>query len=720
MRLIFKITLGFLLCWSQLLTAQKLDISLTSGLVAINEKCALLNNERIQLSLDSAAKQNIRFAISLGGTAVRSTDYATNLTDTVSFNIGERTKSFDLTVFNDGTTEADETIRIIARSTTGITDTLILTINDHIARILTSQDTFRKCSNEPFELKVSRVNRSSITWFPADMVKTTSDSSAFIISPIRTSSIVMTAMIDNCVERDTIYIVSQPIGVSLNTQDTHYLCFPDSFRLVANITPGTAIVSWTPLDSTTRFINATNIQVKPPKSATYIVKVIAGVCRASDTVFIRMDSLRDTKVDHFPKKDKYCKGDSIFFFGQRHPRDLFPSIMPMWDPSNGFQTPADTFNAVIQADVTTTYFRTTKNNACIHRDSVYIKVVEPSIPVGPVDTTVCPGTTIQITFKQDTSAYKDFKWTPQDGLINCSTCSDPKIKVNGQQMYKVEAKKDGCDASTEISTNVFQKPSVRVAADLPPPLLAGTDIRLFLLGTERLKAYSWRVDGTAVPAATLIYTLVKATPGNHVVDVVVTDENGCMWNYNFIIQVVCPPNTLVLQRSPLGNIYEGTTLTISAVGISTMVTGIRWSANGNNLNTNGLILTNKVTNAGVVTYRFEATDVNGCPLLATIAVTVIPCISPEELKKKIPNAFSPNGDEKNDFFTYSDGSLTIAKILVFSRWGQLVYNNTDPENGWDGKFNGNDAASDVYIYRLTYICGDGAPLEVSGTVTLLR
>lgn len=718
MRLIFKITLGFLLCWSHLLSAQKLDISLASGLVAINEKCALLNNEIIQLVLDSAAKQDIRFAIILGGTSVKSTDYATNIPDTVLFATGDRTKTFDLTVFNDGSTEGDETITIIARSNTGITDTLVLTINDHIARIQTTQDTFNKCSNEPFELKVSRVGRSSITWFPADMVQATADSSIFIISPVRTSSIVMTALIDNCVERDTIYVVSQPIGVTLNTQDTLYLCFPDSFRLVANIIPSNAIVSWLPLDSTTRFINATNIQVKPPKSATYVIQVVSGVCRASDTVFVRMDSLRDTKVDHFPKKDKYCKGDSIFFFGQRHPRDLFPSIMAMWDPSNGFQTPADTFNAVIQADVTTTYFRTTRNNACIHRDSVYIKVVEPSIPVGPVDTTVCPGTTIQITFQQDTSSYKDFKWTPQDGLINCSTCSDPKIKVNGMQMYKVEAKKDGCDATTEITTNVHQKPNVRVVPD--PPLLAGSDIRLSLLGTEGLKAYSWKVDGTSVPAGTLIYILVKATPGNHTATVEYTDANGCMWNDNFPIQVICPDPTLMLQRSPLGNIYEGTTLTISAVGISTMVTGVRWSANGNNLNQNALTITHKVTNAGLVTYRFEATDVNGCPLVATIAVTVIPCISPEELKKKIPNAFSPNNDEKNDFFNYTDGSLSITKILVFSRWGQLVYNNTDPENGWDGKINGTDAASDVYIYRLTYICGDGAPLEVSGTVTLLR
>lgn len=720
MRLILKLTLAFFLCWSQLSYAQKIDVSIASGLSAINEKCASLIIEKINLTLDSAAKQNTRYTVTLAGTATRVTDYTTNLTDTVLFTTGQQTKAFDLTVLNDGIEEGNETILIIARSNTGQADTLRLTINDHVARITTPQDTFRRCSNEPFEIKVSRVSGSTITWIPADLVKATADSSTFIVNPVRSSMIIMEANISGCIERDTIHVISQPIGVTLNTQDTLYLCFPDSFRLIATVNPGNAIVTWVPLDSTTRLINATNVQVKPPKSAKYIVNVASGVCRASDTVFVRMDSLRDTKVDHFPKKDKYCKGDSIFFFGQRHPKDLFPSIKVMWEPSNGFQTPADTFNAVLQADKTTTYFRITKNNACMHRDSVYIKVIEPTIPLGPVDTTVCPGETVQITFKQDSSEYKDFKWTPQDGLINCSTCPDPKIKVNGMQMYKVEAKKDGCDATTEIKTNVFQKPDVRVVSDQPLPLLAGTTVRLSLLGTQLLKSFKWKVDGVDVPAGTLTRTLERLTAGNHTADVEVTDANNCMWTYNFIFVVVCPPNSLVLQRTPLGNIYEGTTVTINAVGISPNVTGIRWSVNGNNLNENSLTLSNKVNNAGNIVFRFDATDTNGCPLTASITITVIPCISPEELKKKIPNAFSPNSDEKNDFFNYTDGTLNITKILVFSRWGQLVYNNTDPQKGWDGKINGSDAASDVYIYRLTYICGDGAPLEVSGTVTLLR
>ncbi len=717
-KLIFTTVLVWLSC--QFVFAQKIGISLASGKETVNEKCGLLNNDQLVFTLDSVARQNTRFVINLSGTATRGTDFATNLTDTILFTTGQQSRSFDLTVFGDAFEESEETVVVIATGQDGFADTFRITIQDHIARILTSQDTFRQCCNEPFKLNLYRAAGSVINWFPADMVAPTDDPNIFTILPIRTSPVILTATIDNCVERDTIQVISQPIGVTLNTKDTLFLCFPDSFRLVATRTPANAQIIWSPLDSTTRVINATSIQVKPPKSARYFVNVTSGVCKAADTVYVSMDSLRDTKITHFPKKDKYCPGDSIFFFSQRHPKDLFPALKVMWNPSNGFQTPSDTFNAVVSADKTTTYLRITENNACVHRDSVYIKVVEPTIPVGPVDTTVCPGETVQINFNQDSSVYEDFKWSPQDGLISCEKCDNPKILVLGQQQYMVEAKKDGCDATAMISTNVFQKPQVGVFTNIPQPIPAGSNVQFLLQLPSGTKAFKWSVDRNAVPSGNLTTTVNNMGPGVHEVDVEITDANGCMWAYQFLIEVLCPPNSLTLQRSPQGTIYERSTLQINATGINSNVTNIRWSINGSNVNENGLTLTHKPTTAGNYTYRFEAIDLNGCPLAASIIVEVKSCISPEELKKKIPNAFTPNNDEINDFFNYSDGTLTITKILVFSRWGQLVYNNTDPENGWDGRINSNEAASDVYIYRLTYICGDAAPQEVSGTVTLLR
>ncbi|MEO5582213.1 MAG: gliding motility-associated C-terminal domain-containing protein [Saprospiraceae bacterium] len=719
MRIVRLFILLFLSAYSLVLSAQKIKVSIASNITEINEICGLLNNEKIQFKLDSVAKTNRLYLIQFKGTATRGSDYATNTPDSLKFAIGDSVKSFDLAVFNDGLEEGQEEILVITTGTIGA-DTLRIKINDHIFKILGNQDSFSQCSNEPFTVSVQSVTGASLSWNSTDMVKNGSKPGDYIISPIRSTKLILTGQLFNCIERDTITINSQPIGVTLNTKDTLFLCFPDSSRLIANITPSNATIVWSPLDNTTRVINNTTIQVKPPKSATYYVNVSSGLCKAADTVYVSMDSLRDTKITIFPKKDKYCKGDSIFFFSQRHPKDLFPAIKPSWNPSNGFQTSKDTLNAVIMADKTTTYIRVTQNNACKHTDSAYIKVVEPSIPVGPVDTTVCPGKTIQLNFKPDTSSYKEFKWTPQDGLISCEKCPDPKIKVNGDQMYKVEAKKDGCDATTEISTHVFQKPAVRIATDLPPPINAGSNVKINLLGTTGLKAFTWTVDGKAVPANALIYAIDKIAAGNHTVIVNVTDSHGCLWDYSFTIVVICPPSGVTLTRIPTGVVYEGTNLAISSVGVPVGSTNIKWSVNGSTVSGNTNILQDKPNKAGTVVYRFDATDPNGCPISASISVQVIPCISPEELKKKIPNAFTPNGDQKNDYFTYSDGALKITNLVIYSRWGQLVYNNTDPANGWNGKIGNSDAASDVYIYRMTYICGDGAPQDVTGTVTLLR
>lgn len=727
---IIRLALALSILFASLtVSAQKIKVSVASGLKEINEICALLNNEKLQFKLDSAAKTSKTYLISFKGTASKGSDYATNTPDSVIFKTGDSVKLFDLTVFNDMIEEGQEEIDVIATGSAN-SDTLRVKINDHVIKILTTQDTFSKCSNEPFILPIQLVNGGNISFSPADLVKNGLGVNEYIVSPARTTKIFVTGQIFNCIERDSIYVISQPIGVTLTalkpiTKDTLFLCFPDSSRLIARVTPSNATVIWSPLDATTKVIDPTSIQVKPPKSQYYYVNVTRGVCHAADTVYVSMDSLRDTKIQVFIKKDKYCKGDSIFFYSTGHSKDLFPAIKANWTPSNGFQTSKDTLNAILKADKTTTYTRVTTNNACMHTDSIYIKVVEPSIPVGPVDTTVCPGETVQINFNQDSAVYKDFKWTPQDGLISCSKCPDPKIKVNGEQMYKVEAKKDGCDASTEIKTHVYQKPPIRLATDVPPPINAGANIKLNLLGTSGMKSYSWSVDGKAVPANTLVYAIDKISAGNHVVTVDVTDANGCPWAYSFTIVVVCPASGVTLTRLPEGVIYEGTNLAISANGVPTGSTNIKWSINGSNGNSSTTTLQDKPTKAGNVVYRFDATDPNGCPISVSISVPVVTCISPEELKLKIPNAFSPNNDMMNDaFFDQKKlsgvGFIKLVKLVVYSRWGQLVYNNTSPETGWDGKVNGQEAAPDVYIYRLTYICGDGSPQDVSGTITLLR
>lgn len=91
----------------------------------------------------------------------------------------------------------------------------------------------------------------------------------------------------------------------------------------------------------------------------------------------------------------------------------------------------------------------------------------------------------------------------------------------------------------------------------------------------------------------------------------------------------------------------------------------------------------------------------------------------------IPNAFTPDGDDVNDVWwpTANIPVRTNYELLVFDRWGQVVFNTTDPYLPWEGSYqNGGEILkSDVYAYRLLFGVGDTeARKEVVGYVTLLK
>lgn len=93
-----------------------------------------------------------------------------------------------------------------------------------------------------------------------------------------------------------------------------------------------------------------------------------------------------------------------------------------------------------------------------------------------------------------------------------------------------------------------------------------------------------------------------------------------------------------------------------------------------------------------------------------------------ESKLEMPNAFSPNGDQRNDTYcpkTYQ--SLVKFKATIYNRWGQKLYEWTDPAgDGWDGTFNGKDVAQGVYFCDVTAEGSDGIKYHFRKDVNLLR
>lgn len=89
-----------------------------------------------------------------------------------------------------------------------------------------------------------------------------------------------------------------------------------------------------------------------------------------------------------------------------------------------------------------------------------------------------------------------------------------------------------------------------------------------------------------------------------------------------------------------------------------------------------------------------------------------------------PNAFTPNGDGSNDVFRpIFPCDVLYSNLKIYSRWGALVFETTEPETGWDGRIDGVDAASDVYVWRLEYEAirsGQQLHFTEKGDVSLLR
>ena len=97
-------------------------------------------------------------------------------------------------------------------------------------------------------------------------------------------------------------------------------------------------------------------------------------------------------------------------------------------------------------------------------------------------------------------------------------------------------------------------------------------------------------------------------------------------------------------------------------------------------------------------------------------------VSIAESKLEMPNAFSPNGDGINDVYRAKSGYQSIVefKATVFNRWGQKLYEWTDPAGGWDGKYKGRDVAQGVYFVLVKAKGADGRRFNIKSDVNLLR
>lgn len=113
--------------------------------------------------------------------------------------------------------------------------------------------------------------------------------------------------------------------------------------------------------------------------------------------------------------------------------------------------------------------------------------------------------------------------------------------------------------------------------------------------------------------------------------------------------------------------------------------------------------------------RYQVQVKNRCGV-AVDAINVLECSS----EIFLPNAFTPNGDGKNDIFRIVNyHGRQLIDFSIYNRWGECIFLTTDAKQGWNGTYHGQLQPAGTYVYKVRYRNTQGQEKLLKGTVTLL-
>lgn len=194
----------------------------------------------------------------------------------------------------------------------------------------------------------------------------------------------------------------------------------------------------------------------------------------------------------------------------------------------------------------------------------------------------------------------------------------------------------------------------------------------------------------------------------------ITDQHGCKLEDTVIVEDVSAGFTFEAFAED-DTIYQGQSTRIYT--LDTMNYSYSWVPAAS-LENPGLPST-KASPDQTTTYILTVSDQYGCTFTDSVTIYVKP-VTCDDPYIFVPNAFTPDGDGKNDVLYVRTQYAEDLYFAVYDRWGNKLFETRDKNKGWDGKVNGKQADQAVYVYRLIVTCFTGEVYKKSGNVTLIR
>lgn len=389
-----------------------------------------------------------------------------------------------------------------------------------------------------------------------------------------------------------------------------------------------------------------------------------------------------------------------------------------WMPTEGLSC-TDCLDPVATPQaLTATYSVTATVEECPASQSITLQVLPPPVTLNP-DLTICAGESISLVVTANTNAGATFEW--REAGSNTILSTDPFFEPTpaADITYVLTAQYPDCDPVTfDVPVRVVQEPTLTVGPgatvcpDEPVMLTASSNAP-----DDVSEFYQWNVDVrdfegpdvevVAGQSTTAILTYIygdNCAALTESVEIEVLDVPS-------IEEITVNPESATTDGLPLG---ESVGLRVTTDPEEPANVTYSWTANGESIGGNSPDIEHTPSDDPTV-YEVTITTEDGCTVTREISINVV---AP---RFDIPNAFSPNDDNVNDFFNVVFvGGIDIVEFKVWNRWGELVYDNDTPETGWDGNINGDPAPSDVYVYKILIRFPDGQEFTEQGEITLIR
>lgn len=298
----------------------------------------------------------------------------------------------------------------------------------------------------------------------------------------------------------------------------------------------------------------------------------------------------------------------------------------------------------------------------------------------------------------------EYLWEPSTGLDDPESATPEASPTSTTTYFLTTFDEYGCPAYDTMKLTVNPLPDVD----------AGDDGRFCVDGEYQLLAtgaetYVWSPatglndPNVANPESTVDNTTTYTVTG--------TDENGCINTDDVTLTVDLLP-VITATADPYSiDAFLGETsqLNVEPDGILYV-----WEPSTGLSSTT---IQNPVANPSDTTiYVVTVTDENGCVSSDTVVVN-----AKGEITIDYPNAFSPNGDGINDtYYPIIQGSGTLVNYQIFNRWGELVYEGTPGDTGWDGSFEGKESPIGSYAVVINASTSLGQARFEKGYFTLIK